>query len=103
MLLDVHSVSLPAQPIVNEPKRSAESNSNKIIPPPSTVTTNTKPSNTFATTTKSLSPNQQHNDSNFNDHLITMITEQRRQNRLLEQVIAAVNTTNALLTQLVQR
>ena len=32
-----------------------------------------------------------------------LISEQRRQNRLLEQVIAAINTTNALLTQLVQR
>lgn len=44
-------------------------------------------------------PSTDHPDEN----LIAMITEQRRQNRLLEQVIAAINTTNALLTQLVQR
>ncbi len=63
----------------------------------------TKPPSNLGTTTKPLSPNEQNNDSNFNENLTTMITEQRRQNRLLEQVIAAVNTTNALLTQLVQR
>lgn len=40
---------------------------------------------------------------NDNENLLTLINEQRRQNRLLEQVIAAINTTNALLTQLVQR
>ena len=38
-----------------------------------------------------------------NDSATNLISEQRRQNRLLEQVIAAINTTNALLTQLVQR
>ncbi len=65
--------------------------------------TATKLSSTLATKTKPVSPNEQNNDSNFNDNLTTMITEQRRQNRLLEQIIAAINTTNALLTQLVQR
>lgn len=37
------------------------------------------------------------------DNLSTLLNEQRRQNRLLEQVIAAINTTNALLAQIVQR
>ncbi len=72
-------------------------------PPPAPTATVTKPPSNLGITTKPLSPNEQNNDSNFNDNLTTMITEQRRQNRLLEQVIAAVNTTNALLTQLVQR
>ena len=36
------------------------------------------------------------------DNLGSLIQEQRRQNRLLEQVVAAINTTNALLAQLVQ-
>ncbi len=102
MFLDVRPVSLPIQPIVNEPKRSVESNSNKFLPPPSTATA-TKPPTTLTTTPKPLSPYEQNNDYSINDNLTTMITEQRRQNRLLEQVIAAVNTTNALLTQLVQR
>jgi hypothetical protein len=93
---------LPVQPIINESKRSVESNSNKISLPPPTMTA-TKLSSTLATKTKPVSPNEQNNDSNFNDNLTTMITEQRRQNRLLEQIIAAINTTNALLTQLVQR
>jgi hypothetical protein len=100
-LLDVRPVSLPVQPIVNEPKRPVESNSNKIIPPP-TVTA-AKSFSTMNTVAKPVSPNEQNTDNNFTDNLTTMITEQRRQNRLLEQVIAAVNTTNALLTQLVQR
>ena len=43
------------------------------------------------------------NNNEINDNLTVLISEQRRQNRLLEQVIAAINTTNALLTQLVQR
>jgi len=36
------------------------------------------------------------------DNFSNLIQEQRRQNRLLEQVIAGINTTNALLAQLVQ-
>jgi DNA polymerase III alpha subunit len=60
-------------------------------------------SNTLDAVPKSLPAVEQKNDSAINDNLITLITEQRRQNRLLEQVIAAINTTNALLTQLVQR
>jgi hypothetical protein len=55
------------------------------------------------TVTKQSSTIEQKTDSTTNDNLIALITEQRRQNRLLEQVIAAINTTNALLTQLVQR
>ncbi len=60
-------------------------------------------SSTLDAVPKSLPAVEQKNDSAINDNLITLITEQRRQNRLLEQVIAAINTTNALLTQLVQR
>ncbi len=103
MFLDVRPASLPVQPIANEPKRPAESNSNKTLPAPASTTTLPKPPSTLTTTAKLLSPNEQNVDNNFTDNLTTMITEQRRQNRLLEQVIAAVNTTNALLTQLVQR
>jgi hypothetical protein len=55
------------------------------------------------TVTKQSSITEQKTDSTINDNLTTLITEQRRQNRLLEQVLAAINTTNALLTQLVQR
>jgi len=50
-----------------------------------------------------MSNDEKTDNTVLNDNLTTMITEQRRQNRLLEQVIAAVNTTNALLNQLVQR
>jgi hypothetical protein len=99
--LDSHPVSLPAQPIV--------SNNNKIFPStttssinPSDTTKNPLPS-TLDTVTKPLSVTEEKNDNAINDNLTTLITEQRRQNRLLEQVIAAINTTNALLTQLVQR
>ena len=42
-------------------------------------------------------------DSNTDEHLVALIAEQKRQNQLLSQVLAAINTTNALLTQLVQR
>jgi len=42
-------------------------------------------------------------ENTTNDNLTILITEQRRQNRLLEQLLAAINTSNALLTQLVQR
>jgi hypothetical protein len=97
----VRPISLPVQPIVNEPKRCVESNINKSLPPPPPSAS--KSSNVLSTSTKPLSPNEQNNDNNFNENLTTMITEQRRQNRLLEQVIAAINTSNALLTQLVQR
>jgi hypothetical protein len=100
-ILAVRPVSLPIQPIINEPKRSSELNDSKTLPP-ATITA-TKPPATLSTTTKPLSSNEQSNDNNFNENLTTMITEQRRQNRLLEQAIAAINTTNALLTQLVQR
>ena len=81
------------QPSLNETKSFMPINNNTDVP--SSTITSTKPPSTLTKTTS------------FNDHtnenLITLITEQRRQNRLLEQVIAAVNTTNALLTQLVQR
>lgn len=63
--------------------------------------TATNPASNVVTTQSSNT--EQKNDSAINDNLTTLITEQRRQNRLLEQVIAAINTTNALLTQLVQR
>ncbi|CAF2637656.1 unnamed protein product [Rotaria sp. Silwood2] len=104
---NVRSISLPVQPIVNEPQRFAETNQSDILPSPplpsaATVTTSTNSPSTLNIETKTLSTNELNSDSNFNDNLTTMLIEQRRQNRLLEQVIAAINTTNALLTQLVQ-
>lgn len=97
---NVRPSSLPIQPVINESKRSVEINSNKSLPPPPPPTvTATKPVAVSDTSFKE----QNNNNSNYSDNLTTMITEQRRQNRLLEQVIAAINTTNALLTQLVQR
>ena len=63
------------------------------VQPASTITTSNKPSVS----------NGVNNDTQLNENLTAMITEQRRQNRLLEQVIAAINTSNALLAQLVQR
>ncbi|CAF0753797.1 unnamed protein product [Adineta ricciae] len=50
-----------------------------------------------------LPATDQTNGATSNELLSTLISEQRRQNHLLEQVIAAINSTNALLTQLVQR
>jgi hypothetical protein len=101
--LGARPASLPFQPIVNEPKRPVESNNSKMLPPTIPVTTATKPPSTLDNVTKPLSTNERSNDSMLNDNLTNLISEQRRQNRLLEQVIAAINTTNALLTQLVQR
>ncbi|CAF1115310.1 unnamed protein product [Adineta steineri] len=100
----VRPISLPIQSKPIEPKRSIELNNHISLPqiPPATITT-TKSSDTLNTTTQSLSSDTQNNDNNLNDNLMNMITEQRRHNRLLEQAIAAINTTNALLTQLVQR
>ncbi|CAF3795285.1 unnamed protein product [Rotaria sp. Silwood1] len=100
--LDVHSVSLPVQSTVNESQQFVETTRNNIVSSPSVITS-TNLSSVLNIETKSFSTNEQNNNSNFNDNLTTMIIEQRRQNQLLEQVIAAVNTTNALLTQLVQR
>jgi hypothetical protein len=100
--LDVRPVSLPVQPIVDTPKRSTESNSINMFQS-TTADAAKKPSDTLDVVTKSLSANEQNNDSGANENLTALLTEQRRQNRLLEQVIAAINTTNALLTQLVQR
>ncbi|CAF1421155.1 unnamed protein product, partial [Rotaria sordida] len=98
------SVSLPVQPMINESQRFTETSHSNILPPPPPPTTTTRNlSSTLNTETKALSTNEQNSNSIFNDNLTIMITEQRRQNRLLEQVIAAINTTNALLTQLVQR
>ncbi|CAF3760230.1 unnamed protein product, partial [Rotaria sp. Silwood1] len=99
---NVHSVSLPVQSTVNESQQFVETTRNNIVSSPSVITS-TNLSSVLNIETKSLSTNEQNNNSNFNDNLTTMIIEQRRQNQLLEQVIAAVNTTNALLTQLVQR
>ncbi|CAF1216784.1 unnamed protein product [Adineta ricciae] len=87
------SESQSVQPSLNETKSFMPINNN-IDVPSSTITSTKSPS----TLPKAASFND-----HTNENLITMITEQRRQNRLLEQVIAAVNTTNALLTQLVQR
>ncbi|CAF1264443.1 unnamed protein product [Rotaria sp. Silwood1] len=99
---NVHSVSLPVQSTVNESQQFVETTRNNIVSSPSVITS-TNLSSVLNIETKSFSTNEQNNNSNFNDNLTTMIIEQRRQNQLLEQVIAAVNTTNALLTQLVQR
>ena len=38
-----------------------------------------------------------------NEQLKEMLAEQRKQNKLLERVLGAINTPNSLLTQLVQR
>lgn len=46
---------------------------------------------------------EQKNDHAPDERLNTLIAEQQRQNHLLQQVLAAINTTNSLLTQLVQR
>ena len=54
--------------------------------------------------TPSISTNNETTKENLNETLLNnFIQEQKRQTRLLEQMIAAINTTNALLTQLVQR
>ncbi|CAF4848163.1 unnamed protein product [Rotaria sp. Silwood1] len=104
-------IPLPVQPIVDVPAQPIILNNSKMLQ--STTTTNATTttvnaakmpvSNISSTVTKQEPTIEQKNDSSINDNLITLITEQRRQNRLLEQVIAAINTTNALLTQLVQR
>ncbi|UJR31523.1 hypothetical protein I4U23_019012 [Adineta vaga] len=94
-------VPLPIQPFINEPKTSASTNDNKHLP--TSTISSTTPSNISNTIPKIVPSNDQTNSNSSNADFITMITEQRRQNRLLEQVIAAINTTNALLTQLVQR
>ena len=62
-----------------------------------------KPSRSVETMTTESAIKEQSTDSGINENLTTLITEQRRQNRLLEKIAAAINTTNALLTQLVQR
>lgn len=108
--LDSNPISLPVKPTVDATGQSTILNSNK--PMQSTITTNTittcdapkiPVSGLFNTQTQQVTAAEQKNDISINDNLATLITEQRRQNRLLEQVIAAINTTNALLTQLVQR
>ncbi|CAF1274217.1 unnamed protein product [Rotaria sordida] len=103
-------IPLPVQPIVDIPGQPAILNNSKMLPS-STITNSTTTvdaakmplSSTLNTMTKQEPITQQKNDISINDNLITLINEQRRQNRLLEQIIAAINTTNALLTQLVQR
>ena len=69
-----------------------------------TTTTTTNNTNSSDTVVKQVTPTvEQKNDSGLNDNLTILIAEQRRQSRLLEQVLAAINTSNALLNQLVQR
>ena len=72
----------------------------------------TAPSTTTSTTEVVTQPpgfakapvvNEQKNDTNVNETLVKLLAEQRRQNQLLDRVVSAINTTNALLTQLVQR
>lgn len=95
--LDIRS----AQSAFSDLKRSVAPVAPPPQPPPPPPT---KPVNSSDVVTKPVVVNEEKPDKNaMNDNLTAMITEQRRQNRLLEQVIAAVNTTNALLTQLVQR
>ncbi|CAF3925490.1 unnamed protein product [Rotaria magnacalcarata] len=93
--------SQPVPSIVDVPVQPTLLTSGKILQPPITTTDVAKTSlNSVLKPTPTTEPK---NDDSVNDKLTTLITEQRRQNRLLEQVIAAINTTNALLTQLVQR
>ncbi|CAF1913913.1 unnamed protein product [Rotaria magnacalcarata] len=93
--------SQPVPSIVDVPVQPTLLTSGKILQPPITTTDVAKTSlNSVLKPTPTTEPK---NDDSVNDNLTTLITEQRRQNRLLEQVIAAINTTNALLTQLVQR
>jgi len=108
--LDSRPISLPVQSTVDAPKQPTVSDNSKIFQSTTTSTSATadavkKPLfGTSETLTKQVSTTEQNNDTAaVNDNLTTLITEQRRQNRLLEQVIAAINTTNSLLTQLVQR
>ena len=63
----------------------------KSVPPPVIITPKPAPAV------------EQKNDHALNEHTTTLIAEQQRQNHLLQQVLAAINTTNSLLTQLVQR
>lgn len=84
--LDTNSVPVKVRSIVNEIKSLVEVNQTKSLPPVPTINT--------SDSCKSL---------NSDENLLNLIVEQRRGNRLLEQVIAAINTTNALLAQLVQR
>ena len=42
-------------------------------------------------------------NSTLNEQMKEMLAEQRKQNKLLERVLGAINTTNSLLNQLVQR
>ncbi|CAF2684627.1 unnamed protein product, partial [Rotaria sp. Silwood2] len=105
------SIPLPIQPSIDVPGQPIILNNSKILQS-TTTTTNTAttvdagkiPVSSISNTVMKQEPTtDQKNDICINDNLITLIAEQRRQNRLLEQVIAAINTTNALLTQLVQR
>ncbi|CAF0959484.1 unnamed protein product [Rotaria magnacalcarata] len=100
---NIRPASIPAHPKAQESKGFVETNHSKSLPapPPPIIATNS--SIKLNPETKSFSSQEKSIDSTSNDNFTTMITEQRRQNRLLEQVIAAINTTNALLTQLVQR
>jgi hypothetical protein len=102
--------SMPVQPIVDVPKQMTVSDDSKMfqstMTTSATSTTDAAKKPLFSSANTVAKPSvviEQRNDSTINDNLITLITEQRRQNRLLEQVIAAINTTNSLLTQLVQR
>ncbi|UJR15160.1 hypothetical protein I4U23_002123 [Adineta vaga] len=86
-------------------KQSTHSDSNELFEPTGISTYAPKKpvfTSTNTVTKPSLTP-ESNNETTLNENVTTLITEQRRQNRLLEQVIAAINTTNALLTQLVQR
>ncbi|CAF3844382.1 unnamed protein product [Adineta steineri] len=103
------TISQAVQPIVDLLQRPPTLNNNQIFQSGITKTpiiTDTSKKPLFSssnTTPKQVLSSEKDNDTSVNDNLTILITEQRRQNRLLEQVIAAINTTNSLLTQLVQR
>ncbi|CAF2033621.1 unnamed protein product [Rotaria magnacalcarata] len=89
--------SQPVSSIVNAPVQPLPIANSKTLQSPVTNTTST--TDVVNTVPKPMPPVEPTNDDNF----LTLIIKQCRQNRLLEQVIAAINMINALLTQLVQR
>ena len=105
---------LDSRSILDAAEKSTESNNSKVFE--SAVETR-KTSHGIAATdhagipmsgnldevTKQVLTTEQSNVTALSDNLTTLINEQHRQNYLLQQVLAAINTTNALLTQLVQR
>lgn len=95
------SIDLPKPPVFSNSNKLFQSITNQIsntesptvdLPKPPVFSSNNKPIQ--ATTNQS---------SNTDDYPALLLAEQRRQTHLLQQILAAINTNNALLTQLVQR